>query len=177
MLTLRTIWRPADLKRAEDEGSDPLHKRPMTPDGKGGVRVYWMFITLMEVFVNNWHMSSSWSYTNHIHRLKMSNLFKNICSSLLVFLIFEYLCLILRLSKICFGLCKHAGRRPSLLKNVISKRRVCIREIKLRIYRLPGNLLFPNIVLCNRFHVWPQIKDVRQTESLVFVPSCCVRQH
>lgn len=83
-----------------------------------------------------------------------------------------FLCLIHRLSKICFGLCKHAliGTRrrlppSSLMKNVIYQegRRVLGRFSCAYIGYL-SNLSSCNIVVCHRFHVSPQIRDVRQTK-------------
>lgn len=70
------------------------------------------------------HRDDLWFHTNDGHRLKLSNQFKYSCSWL-VFLFFLHsdLSPIHRLSKICFGLCKHALIKvplpPTLMKNVI----------------------------------------------------------
>lgn len=85
------------------------------------------------------------------------------------FLFLAYLCLIHRLSKICFGLCKHAliGTLhlplPNEKCNLPRGRRVLGRVSCAYIGYL-RNLLFCNIVVHHRFHVSPQIKDVRQTQ-------------
>lgn len=106
----------------------------------------------------------------------MSNLFKYSCLPQLVFPFFAYLCLIHRLSKICFGLYKHAliGTLHLPLPNEnfnLPRRRRVLGRFSCAYIGYLRNLLFCKIVVCHRFHVSPQIKDVRQARCLVFVPS------
>lgn len=183
-LSFLTVSWPIDLKRAYKLQAATWPRKDqwsMTVEEGVGVSLHlWKCLIITDIWVYTHPLiSKGWSQINNVKPIQPF-LFTIACFSFSFFFFVAYLCLIHRLSKICFGLYKHAliGTRPLPNEkcNLPRARRVLGRFSCAYIGYL-RNLLFCNTVVWNRFYVWPQIKDVRQTKCLMFVPSPCVHRH